>query len=155
MVEPVSGIVTMLRRAPSTALGTASETSLALPVAKPTRPLPSPTATSALNEKRRPPFPPLAPRARQGPQARQPLVPVGFSAMSELQSALAGAVGQRLHAAVVPVSSAVEDDLRHARFLRARSDPLAHLGRALRLRPLDPLVGHRHQRVTLVVVDDL
>src|SRR5688500_3652879 len=52
----------MLRRAPSTALRTASETSLALPVAKPTRPLPSPTATSALNEKRRPPFTTLATR---------------------------------------------------------------------------------------------
>ena len=32
--------------------------------------------------------------------------------MSELQPALAGAVGHRLHAAVILVTSAVEDDLR-------------------------------------------
>src|SRR5258706_11004575 len=52
----------MLRRAPSTALRTASDTSFAFPVANPTRPCPSPTATSALNEKRRPPFTTLATR---------------------------------------------------------------------------------------------
>ena len=52
----------MLRRAPSTALRTASDTSFALPVAKPTLPCPSPTATSALKEKRRPPFTTLATR---------------------------------------------------------------------------------------------
>ena len=52
----------MWRRAASTALRTASDTSFALPVAKPTLPCPSPTATSALNEKRRPPFTTLATR---------------------------------------------------------------------------------------------
>ena len=62
IVAPVSGTDTMLRRAPSTALRTASETSFALPVAKPTLPCPSPTATSALNEKRRPPFTTFATR---------------------------------------------------------------------------------------------
>src|SRR5678816_3445687 len=62
MVPPVSGIVTSRRRAASTALRTASDTSFALPVAKPTFPYPSPTATSALNEKRRPPFTTLATR---------------------------------------------------------------------------------------------
>src|SRR5687768_775141 len=63
----------MLRRAPSTAFRTASETSFALPVANPTRPLPSPTATSALNEKRRPPFTTLATR----------LIATTFSSRSE------------------------------------------------------------------------
>jgi hypothetical protein len=48
--------------AASTALRTASETSLALPVAMPTLALPSPTATRALNENRRPPFTTLATR---------------------------------------------------------------------------------------------
>src|SRR5260221_2081275 len=62
MVEPVSGIVTRLRRAASTALRTASDTSFALPDAKPTRPCPSPTATSALKLKRRPPFTTFATR---------------------------------------------------------------------------------------------
>ena len=38
MVPPVSGMFTMLRRAASTALRTASDTSFALPDAKPTLP---------------------------------------------------------------------------------------------------------------------
>ncbi len=38
IVLPVSGIWTIWRRAPSTALRTASDTSFAFPVAKPTRP---------------------------------------------------------------------------------------------------------------------
>ena len=42
------GSSTIVRLAASTALRTASETSLALPVAMPTLPLPSPTATSCL-----------------------------------------------------------------------------------------------------------
>src|SRR5207249_1661448 len=50
------------RAAASTALRTASLTSFAFPVAIPTRPCPSPTATSALNPKRRPPFTTLATR---------------------------------------------------------------------------------------------
>src|SRR5712692_7758959 len=62
IVPPVSGISTIWRRAASTALRTASLTSFAFPVAIPTRPCPSPTATSALNPKRRPPFTTLATR---------------------------------------------------------------------------------------------
>ncbi len=38
IVPPVSGMLTIARRAASTALRTASDTSFALPVAKPTRP---------------------------------------------------------------------------------------------------------------------
>ena len=62
IVVPVRGISIILRLAASTALRTASDTSFALPVATPTLPLPSPTATSALNEKRRPPLTTLATR---------------------------------------------------------------------------------------------
>ena len=62
MVEPVLGSSTIDRLAASTAFRTASETSLALPVAIPTLVLPSPTATRALNENRRPPFTTLATR---------------------------------------------------------------------------------------------
>src|SRR5437867_8437160 len=62
MVVPASGTSTMRRRAASTALRTASLTSFALPVAIPTRPCPSPTATSALKPKRRPPFTTFATR---------------------------------------------------------------------------------------------
>src|SRR3954470_18744503 len=62
IVDPVSGTVTRLRRAASTALRTASDTSFALPDAKPTFPWPSPTATSALKLNRRPPFTTLATR---------------------------------------------------------------------------------------------
>src|SRR5213596_3284986 len=62
MVVPASGISTRRRRAASTALRTASLTSFALPVAIPTRPCPSPTATSALKPKRRPPFTTFATR---------------------------------------------------------------------------------------------
>src|SRR2546422_875051 len=61
-VPPVSGTSIIRRRAASTALRTASLTSLAFPVATPTRPCPSPTATSALNPKRRPPLTTLATR---------------------------------------------------------------------------------------------
>src|SRR6266571_4340885 len=62
MVVPASGTSTRRRRAASTALRTASLTSFALPVAIPTRPCPSPTATSALKPKRRPPFTTFATR---------------------------------------------------------------------------------------------
>src|SRR5436853_634188 len=62
MVVPARGTSTMRRRAASTALRTASLTSFALPVAIPTRPCPSPTATSALKPKRRPPFTTFATR---------------------------------------------------------------------------------------------
>jgi len=62
MVDPVRGSSIIERLAASTAFLTASETSLALPVAIPTLPLPSPTATRALKENRRPPLTTLATR---------------------------------------------------------------------------------------------
>src|SRR3984957_5590517 len=78
IVLPVSGTAAMRRRAASTALRTASDTSFALPVANPTLPWPSPTATNALNENRRPPFTPFATRliamtfSRSSPPSRPP-----------------------------------------------------------------------------------
>src|SRR5688572_7185552 len=206
MVPPTSGMVIIPRRAASTALRTASETSLALPVAKPTRPWPSPTATRALKEKRRPPFttfatrliattfstrslpsrwspprprwsdpgrprpprsPPSPPRGPPRPPGlfpprppRPPRAPPGAPpvdgfVMSELQSALAGGVGHRLHAAVVPVSGPVEHHMGDPRALRALRHCLAYLRGTLRLRPLELRVGHREQRTTGGVVHQL
>src|SRR5262245_27303292 len=255
IVAPVSGIVTILRRAASTALRTASDTSFALPDAKPTLPWPSPTATSALNEKRRPPFttfatrlmaitfstrslpspprprsspprppsrppralrspppppprsppppgpPPGPPRPRPPPgpprpppprpprppppPPRPPLPPPGprppppgprlpcedpppppppplpppvfrVSSILELQPAFAGAVGHRLHAAVILVPSAVEHDFRDPRLLGPGSDPLAHFRRLLGFLPaLELRARDGHQRATSDVVDDL
>ena len=63
-IEPpfVTGTVNMFFFADSPALRIASATSFALPRPTPTRPLWSPSATIALNEKRRPPFTTLAQR---------------------------------------------------------------------------------------------
>src|SRR6266571_4868571 len=219
----------MRRRAASTALRTASLTSFALPVAMPTRPCPSPTATSALNPNRRPPFttlatrliemtfstrpspsrwrsppsrrspppprpPPAAPpppppppppprpppphpdrrardrprhhrrppaarrrparsapphppprplrppsrlRGRSPPVASSPAPPGRAVVRSplELQSAFAGAVGHRLHAPVVLVSTPIEDDFGDPLRLRG----LAGLAPHARARVADPL----------------
>ena len=62
MVPSTSGTSTMLFFAFSMPLRIASGTSFALPRPKPTRPLLSPTTTSALKLKRRPPFTTLATR---------------------------------------------------------------------------------------------
>src|SRR5688572_25216462 len=76
--------------------------------------------------------------------------------MSELQSALAGAIGHCLHAAVISVSSAVEDDLRDSRVLRLRGQSLADLGRPLRLLPRrDAGIGNGQNRPLRAVVDEL
>src|SRR5262245_14032037 len=76
--------------------------------------------------------------------------------MLELQSAFAGSVGHRLHAAVILVPCAVEHDFRDPRLLRTGSDPLAHFGRLLRLlAALDLRARDGHQRAAGDVVDDL
>src|ERR687897_69767 len=62
IVEPASGTSNRLRLASSVPFWMASGTSLALPYPRPTRPLPSPTTTSAVKEKRRPPLTTLATR---------------------------------------------------------------------------------------------
>src|SRR6266852_3017064 len=148
IVPPVSGTSDMRRRAASTALRTASLTSLALPVAIPTWPLPSPTATSALKLKRRPPFTTFATRliattfstmpspsrwrsppsrrppgrwsARRFPQSR-----VRFRLLdlaSEHQSPFASAIGDGFHTSVILVAAAIEHDFRDPFFFRFRRD---------------------------------
>src|SRR5687767_2132630 len=76
--------------------------------------------------------------------------------MSELQSALTGAIGHCLHAAVISVSSAVEDDLRDSRVLGLRGQSLAHLGGPLRLLPLgDAGIRDGHEGPLCAIVDEL
>src|SRR5579864_5027790 len=124
MVLPTMGTVIMCFLASSTPLRMASGTSPALPRPAPTRPCPSPTTTSALKEKRRPPLTTLAtrlretifswnslPRSSPPRRSRSMRIPI----VLELQSGLAGGVGQRLDAAMVQVAAAVEDHRLHAR----------------------------------------
>src|SRR6187431_651160 len=99
-------------------------------------PFSSPTATSAVNEKRRPPLTTLATRlisitrsCRSRPFELTVSTVIGLEKVAEgpwrppsleLQSPFPGAVGQRLDAAVVAVPAAVEDaglDLGVARAL--------------------------------------
>src|ERR1700693_5087906 len=117
MVVPTMGTVIMCFLPSTTPLRMASGTSPALPRPAPTRPLPSPTTTRALKEKRRPPLTTLATRFRETifswnslPRSsrRSMRIPI-----SELQPALAGCLGERLDAAVEEVSSAIEDNRVH------------------------------------------
>src|SRR3982751_1115141 len=86
---------------------------------------------------RPPPPPPPGPRPRPPPPpwpppklAPPPCCPlVGLSGMSELQTALAGSVGHRLHSAVVLVPGAVEHDARDPGLLGPLGDALADLRR--------------------------
>src|SRR6266542_1942379 len=153
IVPPVSGTSDMRRRAASTALRTASLTSFALPVAMPTLPLPSPTATSALKLKRRPPFttlatrliattfstmpslsrPPRSPPSRRSPPRPQQLARSRSSGLPgsldplplELQSPFAGAVRDGLHAPVILITAAVEHHLGDTFLFGLRGDQAA------------------------------
>src|SRR5256712_10047526 len=124
MVPSVMGTARRLFLASSMPLRIASGTSLALPSPKPTCPFWSPTTTSALKLKRRPPLTTFATRlmwmtfsfsstpwawvmmARGPPEERSAMGP-----FSELESALARPVGDGAHAAVVEEAVAVEHDL--------------------------------------------
>src|SRR5690606_30396950 len=127
IVPSITGILTMFRRACSSPLRIASATSFALPSAMPTCPFRSPTATSAVKEKRRPPLTTLATRftkitfstrsasgRTRRPPARCSLTIVDVSG-SELQPALASAVGESGHAPVVQITAAVEHHARDPR----------------------------------------
>src|SRR6478735_3123602 len=114
----------------------ASGTSRALPYPIPTTPSSSPTATSAVKEKRRPPLTTLATRLisitrswRSSPRGltvstffvSMPFMRSGKVAngrwrqpASEDQTALAGPFGQSLDAAVVLVAAAIEDAGLHS-----------------------------------------
>src|SRR5207248_2130771 len=159
MVPPVSGTSIIRRRAASTALRTASLTSLAFPVATPTRPCPSPTATSALNPKRRPPLTTLATRLIEITFSMRPS-PSRCRSPPELQSAFAGAAGHCLAAPVIPIPAAVEHDLVDPLLFGLAGHELAH-GEALRrlALPLDRhpfrAVRRAHQRDAPRVVHQL
>src|SRR4051812_46688766 len=126
----------------------------------------SPTTTSAVNENRRPPLTTLATRListtrswRSKPEAEMDRSGAAMSpSRLEDQAALAGALGQGLHAAVILVAAAVEHDGLDPGFLRARGEQLARLARLLhRLERLQRRLGplHRGQRAPRVVVDEL
>src|SRR6516164_4936631 len=133
------------RLAASVALRIASGTSRALPWPKPTRPFSSPTTTSAAKPKRRPPFTTLATRlmwtslsvnslsrssrSRRSRGSRAmilfQLVLVCRRSSSETEPALARRVRQRLDAAVVEVTAAIEHDLLDALRRCALGEPFA------------------------------
>jgi hypothetical protein len=158
IVPLITGTFTIARRAASSAFRTASDTSFAFPVPTPTFPCWSPTATSAAKEKRRPPLTTLATRlmwmtfsfrsdSRRDPgrpDRPPPPPPPGpppaattllscHASPLELEAALAGAVRESLHTAVVQIPTAVEDDLRDPLLLRALGQQLAGEPPALRL----------------------
>src|SRR5680860_337166 len=105
----------------------------------PTLPLPFPTVTRAVNEKRRPPFTTLATRliamtrssnsgSRRSLRSLRSLRSFRLVlsrfviALLELQPGGAGSVGQRLDAPVVGKTTAVEDDLFDPGVLGTPSD---------------------------------
>src|SRR5919201_2557278 len=130
----------------------------------------SPTATSAVNEKRRPPLTTLATRLisitrswRSSPWG----LTVSMSAFSrklddgsgsQLQPALAGTLGERPDAAVVAIAAAIEDARLDARLLRPLGEDLpSALGLLDRLERaqlgLGP--GHRRDGPGGLIVDEL
>src|SRR5438132_4885328 len=169
MVLPSRGTWSIARRAASTAFRTASETSFAFPVATPTLPSPSPTATRALNENRRPPFTTFATRlmamtfslSSDSRSRRSRRGPRSLSAIAlELQSAFARAVRHRLDASVIVIPGAVEHDPSDAERFGLLRRELAHRQRGAhfsRFLPDQSLgqVAHADQSPVLVVVHDL
>src|SRR2546421_10697783 len=117
MVLPASGTLMMFFFACSPPLRMASGTSLALPRPAPTWPWPSPTTTSAEKLKRRPPLTTLATRLMWTTRSFSSGRSLGLigaaieSVLSELESALAGALGDGRDPAVIVEPVAVEDHL--------------------------------------------
>src|SRR5262245_1393677 len=132
-------------------------------------PFSSPTTTSAVNEKRRPPLTTLATRLISTTRSwrSRPVEDTDRSGAAmkslegsglEVQAALAGALGERFHAAVVLVAAAVEHGGLDAGGLAALAEQLARaLGLLHRLEA--PQVGlrpvDRRQGAAGVVVDEL
>src|SRR6201995_2870980 len=103
----------------------------------------SPTATSAVNEKRRPPLTTFATRlisitrsCRSSPLAETCSTLIGRWRVesSKFQASLAGAVGQGLDSPVVAVAATVEDALGDTGVGGALGDRLARLRRLLHRR---------------------
>src|SRR5436189_5316888 len=154
----------------STALRMASGTSWALPRPTPTWPRPSPTTTSAVNEKRRPPLTTFATRLIETTRSFSSctlgsiLVYATRSPPAPLEGEAAGARGirQRLHPAVVLIATAIEDDALDAGRLRLvgqqRADGLGSGDVATRLVLCEERLAaavHRQHRAPGVVVDQL
>src|SRR5262249_38641366 len=154
----------------STALRMASGTSWALPSPTPTWPRPSPTTTSAVNEKRRPPLTTLATRLMETTRSfsSSTLGSIFVSATrlspAPLEGEAAGARGvcQRLHPAVVLVAATIEHHaldagrlglLRQYRADRLRSGDVA-AGLVLRQKRLAP-AGRAHPGASRVVAHEL
>src|SRR3954462_13792134 len=136
----------------------------------PTTDCSSPTTTRAVNEKRRPPLTTLATRLisiTRSWRSRPCGLTVSMSRFIrssdhrsdlETQPALAGALGERLDPAVVPVSAPVEQAALHPRLLGAAGEHLARALGLLERRQLAPLgLGPRDGRdgPRRVVVDEL
>src|SRR5918992_487653 len=129
-------------------------------------PFSSPTTTSAVNEKRRPPLTTLATRLISTTRSCRSR-PVGDTDRSgaamkssslEVQSALAGALRERLHAAVVLVAAAIEHDAFDAGGLGALGEQLAGAAGLLdRLERMQLALGpgDRRERAAGIVVDQL
>src|SRR5579875_241100 len=148
----------------------ATGTSLALPYPTPTTSRSSPTTTSAVNEKRRPPLTTLATRListtrswRSRPTGETVRSRIGIgrsegSGSSEAQPALAGSFGKRPHAAVVLVAAAIEHGALDPGRPGALGQQLTGAARLLHRRQATELrlgPGDRSQRVPGAVVDQL
>src|SRR3990172_6754669 len=123
MVVPTIGTRSMCLRATVVALRIASGTSRAFPIAAPTCPAPSPTTTTAVKWKRRPPFITLATRlmkttfsessiSEASTFSRLPMYLLGLDMITSLEgeASLAGCLRQRLDSTVVPETAAVDHD---------------------------------------------
>src|SRR4051812_9260919 len=129
----------------------------------------SPTTTRAVNEKRRPPFTTLATRLISTTRSwrsywaglmlrGRAMKFLRVASRLEPEPGLAGALGERAHAAVVAVAAAVEDDGLGAGVLGALRDQLARAFGLIHARQvLELLLGpvDRGERVAADVVDDL
>src|SRR5687768_7196636 len=137
MVAPTSGTRIRCFLASSTPLRIASGTSFDLPRPAPTTPLRSPTTTTALKLKRRPPLTTFATRLIWTTfSSRLSLVgsirAMCYSAL-QVEAALAGALGERANPPVVLVTAAVEDHGLHAGGLGALGQGPAHRARGVHL----------------------
>src|SRR5579864_3395539 len=129
----------------------------------------SPTTTSAVNEKRRPPLTTLATRlisttrswrSSPAPETERSRVGIGRSRVAGLepQPALTGAFGQRPDAPVVLVAATVKHSLPHTGLDRPLGQDLAHpLGLLHRLQAAYVGLGPagRGERAPALVVDQL
>src|SRR5665213_355523 len=167
IVDPCFGTVYKFFLASSTALVIARGTSRALPYPTPTRSFSSPTTTSAVNEKRRPPLTTLATRlistTRSWRSRPAPLTVLSMrmrigKGSSEREPALPRSLRKRLDLAVIEVAAAVEDHARDAGGLTALGDQRPGPARALGARQraqlgLGPV--DRCERAARDVVDQL